>query len=38
MTVGADGEKREHSSPLEEYVRRLTGEIVAKSHGLSQQG
>ena len=29
-SVRTDDEKREHSCPLEEYVRRLTGEIVAK--------
>jgi len=29
-SVGADNEKRKHIHPLEEYVRRLTGEIVAK--------
>ena len=29
-SVGTDDEKREHICPLEEYVRRLTGEIVAK--------
>ena len=39
-SVGTDDEKREHICPLEKYVRRLTGEIVAKisrfiSAGLS---
>jgi len=29
-SVETDDEKREHICPLEEYVRRLTGEIVAK--------
>jgi len=29
-SVGTDDEKREHSCTLEEYVRRLTGEIVEK--------
>jgi hypothetical protein len=37
-SVVTDAEKREHICPLEEYVRRSTGEIVEKSHGLSQQG
>jgi len=34
----SDAEKREHICPLEEYVRRSTGEIVGKSHGFISAG
>jgi len=34
----SDAGKWEYICPLEEYVRRSTGEIVVKTHGLFQQG
>jgi len=36
-SVVPDAEKREHSCPLEEYVRRSTGEVW-KSHGFISAG
>jgi hypothetical protein len=37
-SVGTDDEKLEHICPLDEYVRRLTGEIVEKMSRVISAG